>query len=301
MSKLPATRWRPAFLACALALSLSPQAFAQSNPYQRGPVPTTAELEADLGPYAIGSATIARQTGFGGGTVYFPTTQAEGPFGLIVVAPGFIETQASTTFLGKKWASHGFVVVTINVLNIFEYPTPRARELKAALAHVVAQAGKSGTPYFGKVDPNRQAVAGHSMGGGGTLEAARDNPQLKAAVPLAPWNLQKSFSTVSVPTLIVSCEKDVIAPNDTHSQTFYASLPATTPKALLDIKGADHMCPTTATKASNRRTIGKYSTAWLKRFVDEDTRFSPVLCGSDPVNDASTGAFVASYRANCPY
>lgn len=301
MSKPFATPWRPALLACALALSLSPLAFAQSNPYQRGPMPSTAELEADLGPYAIGSATIARQSNFGGGTVYYPTSGTEGSFGVIVMAPGFIETQSSNTFLGKKWASHGFVVITINVLNIFEYPSVRAGEMKAALAYVVAQAGKSGTPYFGKVDPNRQAVAGHSMGGGGTLEAARDNPQLKAAVPLAPWDLQKNFSTVSVPTMIVSCEKDIIAPNNTHSQAFYASLPATTPKALLDMKGEDHFCPTTNTKASNHRTIGKYSTAWLKRFVDNDTRFSPVLCGADPVTDPSTGAFVASYRANCPY
>ena len=44
-----------------------------------------------------------------------------------------------------------------------------------------------------RIDASRLAVAGHSMGGGGSLEAALDRPSLQAAVPLAPWNATKSW------------------------------------------------------------------------------------------------------------
>lgn len=49
-----------------------------------------------------------------------------------------------------------------------------------------------------RVDSTRLAVAGHSMGGGGALIAAQNNPTLKAALPLTPWNLSSSFTQVRV-------------------------------------------------------------------------------------------------------
>ena len=55
------------------------------------------------------------------------------------------------------------------------------------------------------------AVIGHSMGGGGTLEASRTRPSLQAAIPLTPWNTTKSFSGNKVPTLVVGAERDTIA------------------------------------------------------------------------------------------
>lgn len=281
--------------AAAAALTASFTASAQTW----GPNPTVATLEATAGPYRVGSSTIARQRDFGGGTVYYPSSTADGPFGVIAVAPGFIETQATNTWLGKLWASHGFVVVTINVLNLFEYPGPRKDELLAALNYVVAQSKVAGTPYFGKVDSSKRAVSGHSMGGGGTLEAVRQDPSLKAAIPLAPWDLQKNFATVRVPTLIVSCETDIIAPNNTHSDTFYANLPATTPKALAEMKGEGHFCTTTS-GAKKKPLIGKLTVSWLKRFVDEDTRYTPFLCGAPHEADKASG-LTSKFLDNCPY
>lgn len=222
------------------ALLVSLGAAAQSNPYQRGPAPTTAGLEAVQGAYSVGEASIARQSDFGGGKVYYPSNTSDGPFGLIALAPGFAENEWSNTYMARKWASEGFVVVSINVLSIFEYPSVRAGELEAALKYVVAQAALAGTPYQGKVDPSRLAVSGHSMGGGGALEAARDNPQYRAAVPLAPWNLTKDFSGVTVPTMVIACETDYIAPVDTHAETFYNRLPDSTEKSFIELKGRGH-------------------------------------------------------------
>lgn len=80
------------------------------------------------------------------------------------------------------------------------------------------------------VDASRLGASGHSMGGGGTLEASLTRPSLKAALPLAPWDTTKNFSNDSVPTLIVGAQNDTIAPVGQHAKAFYNSLSAARPR-----------------------------------------------------------------------
>lgn len=295
-----ASRLRFAALGLAAGL-LSLAAQAQINPDQRGPNPTAASLEATAGPYAVKTSKVASQSNFGGGTVYFPDSN-EGPFGVIAIAPGFTEGQSVNSWWGNRLASHGFVVITASMKNVLQYPTPRAKELVAALNYVVAQSQTSGSPYFGKVDPARRGVMGHSMGGGGTLEVVRDDPTIKAAIPLAPWDLSKVFTQVTTPTLIVACEKDAIAPVNTHASTFYDSLSASLDKAFLELKGADHFCTNTSTTAARKTVLGKYGVAWMKRFIDSDTRYAPFLCGATHEAYLSASSSVISrYKSSCPY
>ncbi len=128
------------------------------------------------------------------------------------------------------------------------------------------------------------------MGGGGTLAAAAKRPSLQAVVPLAPWNLDKSWNKVTVPTLIVGGESDTVAPVSSHSEPFYASLGAAQERAYLERNNAGHFFPNTADT-----TTAKYAISWLKRFVDNDTRFDQVLC---PGPARST--LVEQYRSTCP-
>lgn len=274
MHTLPLTRLT--LSVSALLLSLS----AVAAGIQHGPAPTDASLTAKAGPYAIASTTVASPNGYGKGTVYYPTATSEGAFGLVVLAPGFTATQTYYQWLAERVASHGFVVVNINTKTILDQPESRAKQLAAALTQVAQLSQTAGTPYAGKVDVTRQAVMGHSMGGGGTLAAARDNPALKAAVPLTPWHTIKDFSGVKVPTMIVACEKDAIAPNNTHSSKFYASLTTTLDRAYVEIAGADHFCATNLTAAANQDILGKMAISWLKMYVDQDSRYTPFVTGA---------------------
>ena len=176
-------------------------------------------------------------------------------------------------------ASHGFVVVNLDPNTIFDFPDVRAREMASALKQVIelAQSGKG--PYAAVLDGSRRAVMGHSMGGGGSLAAATADPTLKAAVPITPWHTTRNFSANQVPTLIVACEKDIIAANAQHSNPFYASLGANLPRGKVEIKGADHLCPLSFAKAQDQTNVAKSTVAWLKRFVDEDTRYDALLKG----------------------
>ncbi|MBC7954605.1 MAG: dienelactone hydrolase family protein [Cytophagales bacterium] len=272
------------------ALLLSAAAFAQSNPYARGPDPTTAALEASRGPFAFSSFSVTRPSGYGAGTVYYPTN-AGGTVGAIAIVPGFFARQSSINWWGPRLASHGFVVITIDTNSTFDQPASRASQQMAALRQVATLAGTSSSPIYRKVDTARLGVMGWSMGGGGTLLAARDNPSLKAAAPQAPWNSSTTnFSSMTVPTLIIACESDSTAPTRSHAEPFYTSMSRNS-KQYLEINNGSHSC---ANGGSNTGLLGKKGVAWMKRFMDEDRRYTSFAC-SNPNSSA-----VSDFRtANC--
>ncbi|MFG1642413.1 alpha/beta hydrolase family protein [Amycolatopsis sp. NPDC049252] len=279
-----------AVVAAALALTAGvvAPAPAADNPYERGPAPTTSSIEASRGSFATSTTTVSRLavSGFGGGTIYYPTSTTAGTFGAISIAPGFTATQSSISWLGPRLASQGFVVFTIDTLTTSDQPDSRGRQLLASLDYLTQQSS-----VRSRIDSSRLGVVGHSMGGGGTLEAARSRPSLQAAIPLTGWNLTKNWSTVQVPTLVVGAQADTVAPVASHSIPFYTSLPSTLDKAYLELRGASHFAPN-----SSNTTIAKYTLSWLKRFIDNDTRYEQFLC---PIPGTSTT--ISDYRGNCPH
>jgi triacylglycerol lipase len=257
-------------VACLSVFLLGPAlAFAQS-PFQKGPDPTLASIQAD-GPFTVSTQTVAGN-GFGGGTVYSPNTA--GTYALVAFCPGFTATQSSIAVMGRRLATHGFVVVTIDTNSTLDQPPSRATQLLAALRTVAAL---TTGPVAGKIDSNRQVVTGHSMGGGGTLIAATSTPTLTAAVPLAPWSqATKSFSGDRVPTAIIGGSADTVAPPAQHATVFYNSIPTSTKKLLGIINGATHFF---VQDNPANQPASYVQIAWIKRFADQDTRYSQFLNG----------------------
>ena len=275
-------------LAVLLAGVTAVPASAAANPYERGPAPTTASIEATRGPYATATTTVSRSSvsGFGGGTIYYPTSTADGTFGGIAISPGFTASQSSISWLGPRLASQGFVVFTIDTSSTLDQPDSRGTQLLAALDYLT---GTSAVRT--RVDATRLGVMGHSMGGGGSLAASRTRPALQAAIPLTPWHTTKSWTTDRVPTLIIGAENDTTAPVAQHAEPFYTSLTAAPDKAYLELNNASHSAPTSANV-----TVAKYSISWLKRFIDNDTRYEQFLCPAP-----STSLTIAEYRDTCPH
>lgn len=265
-----------------------PVAAASDNPYERGPDPTVASIEARRGSFAVADVSVSRLvvSGFGGGTIYYPTSTAQGTFGAVAVAPGYTASQSSMAWLGPRLASQGFVVFTIDTNTTSDQPSSRGDQLLRALDYLTTRSSVAS-----RIDSSRLAVMGHSMGGGGSLEAAKDRPSLQAAIPLTPWNLDKTWSEVSTPTLIVGAQNDSIASVTSHAEPFYQTLPSSADKAYLELRGASHFAPNT-----DNTTIAKYSISWLKRFVDDDLRYDQFLCPAP-----STSTTISEYRSTCPY
>jgi dienelactone hydrolase len=276
-------------LALAAVLALLPvPAHAAANPYERGPAPTTAVLEASRGPFATASAAISRTSTFGGGTVYYPTDTSQGTFGAVAISPGFSSTQSSVAWYGPRLASHGFVVVTINTLSTWDDPDARGRQLLAALDYITTTHA-----VRTRIDKNRLGVMGHSMGGGGALRAAVTRPSLQAIIPLAAWHSAKNWSGVRVPAMLVGAENDTVAPVGQHSEPFYTSITGAPDKAYLELNNAGHSAPSSE---GPNVTVGKYSVAWLKRFIDDDTRYEQFLCPAPRPDNR-----INEYRDTCPH
>jgi pimeloyl-ACP methyl ester carboxylesterase len=261
---------------------------ADTNPYERGPAPTNASIEAARGPFATAQTNVSGFSvrGFGGGDIYYPTSTSDGTFGAVAIAPGFTESRSNLAWLGPRLASQGFIVFNIDTLSTTDQPDSRGDQLLAALDYLVTN-----PTVANRIDRTRLGVMGHSMGGGGTLEAAADRPSLQAAIPLTGWDNRKNFSSLQVPSLIVGAQNDIIASPASHSLPFYNSIPAAAEKAYLELAGADHLAPV----LGGNTTIAKYSISWLKRFIDNDTRYDQFLCPG-PMLDLA----VSSYRNTCP-
>ena len=264
---------------------------ASAAGFERGPAPTAESLAAALGPFAYAKLTVANSAtpGFGAATIYYPTSTAEGTYGAVAAVPGFTGTQSAVAWLGPRLASNGFVVITLDTNSPFDQPASRGAQLLAALTYLT-----TGSPdaVRTRVDPNRLAVMGHSMGGGGALEAAKAQPSLRAAVPLAPWDLDRTWPEIVTPTLVVGAEKDTTAPVATHARAFYTGMTTVPEKAYLELNEAGHSAVTVPNTEVATRAI-----SWLKRFVDSDLRYSPFLCPG-PV-PSQTGA-VSAYLNTCP-
>lgn len=269
------------------SLAAPPAAAAEPNPYERGPAPTTASIEARTGPFSVSTTSVSRfgASGFGGGTVYYPNDTSQGTFAAVAVAPGYTARQSSMAWLGPRLASQGFVVFTIDTNSVYDQPGSRGDQLLAALDYLVED---SSSAVRSRVDASRLGVIGHSMGGGGTLEASVDRPSLKAAIAMTPWNVQKTWSRDTVPTFIIGAEADTVAPVASHSVPFYDGLPATTPKAYLELDGASHFAP----NISNT-TIAKYTLSWMKRYLDNDVRYAQFL-SPGPVGDRAVSVWRSS-------
>ncbi|WP_028661804.1 poly(ethylene terephthalate) hydrolase family protein [Saccharomonospora saliphila] len=277
-----------AALALAGGVAGAGVAHAQDNPYERGPDPSEDSIEAPRGPFSVEEDRVSSLvSGFGGGTIYYPTDTSEGTFGAVAVSPGYTASQTSMSWYGPRLASQGFVVFTIDTNSRYDQPGSRGDQLLAALDYLVERSDRD---VRERIDPDRLAVMGHSMGGGGSLEATADRPSLKASIPLTPWNLDKTWGEVRVPTFIIGAENDSVASVRSHAEPFYESLSGSLDKAYLELNAASHFAPN-----SPDTTIAKYSISWLKRFVDDDTRYSQFLC-PEP-----SGLAIEEYRSTCPY
>lgn len=248
--------------------------------------PATASAQAVADPSRQGPLATSRTqvpssvSGFGGGFIDAPTSG--GPYAGIALSPGFTARASSLSWVGPRLASHGFVVITIETNSTSDQPDSRGSQLQAALNYLTRSSA-----VRTRVDPNRLAVGGHSMGGGGTLRAAANNPALKAALPLAPWHGTKSWSSVRVPTMIIAGSSDTVASTSSHARRFYDSIPSSTEKGLVEISGASHFFP-----QSTNATMSRYMVSWLKVFADGNSAYAGFAC------ERASGLSI--YQTTCP-
>jgi pimeloyl-ACP methyl ester carboxylesterase len=98
----------------------------------------------------------------------------------------------------------------------------------------------------------------------------------------------KSFPGILTPTMMVAGQNDTIARPSSHAIPFYNSIPDSSEKAYLELAGAGH-------NASNspNTIISKFGVSWVKRYIDNDTRYEQFICPGG-------GSGISQYRQTCP-
>ena len=97
--------------ALAVALTSTGVAIAPAHADEIGQAPTSSNITGN-GSFSLSPDRIsALVCGFGGGTVYYPTTTGRYP--VVAISPGFTASWSSISWLGPRLASWGFVVVGI--------------------------------------------------------------------------------------------------------------------------------------------------------------------------------------------
>ncbi|MGI1680014.1 MAG: hypothetical protein K6L75_14830 [Cellvibrionaceae bacterium] len=266
-----------------------------------GPTPSGCISDSDItssalsrtgdgGPFSVRTKNVSSFSadGFGGGTIHYPTNAGScGRLGGIAVVPGYVSYESSIEWWGERLASWGFVVITIDTNSIYDQPNSRARQLDAALDHIMDDSDTGDM-----VDPNRLGAIGWSMGGGGSLKLATDNSNVKAIIPQAPW-YSGSYGRMNTPALMIACENDAIAPTGSHVNDFYRD--ASGPKMKIEVNGGSHYC---ANSGYNEALLGKPGIAWMQRYINGDTRFNQFLCANENYGSSRD---VSEYDyASCP-
>ena len=241
----------------------------------RGDAPTDAAvMGTSKGPYEVMmySDGYRRGTKYADSTIFYPLA-AKPPFAATAIVPGFVSPQSSIITWGPFLASFGIVTMTIGTNSPSDPPEARKEALLDALETLKSEHLRADSPLRDALALDRLATMGWSMGGGGTLLAADEHPELKATISMCAWNPGYQFTHIASPTLMFASQGDPLAGG--QSQGFYSSVPDATPKMLIETPGGDHFVATNP--ANQNGMIGHYGLAWLKVFLEGDERYRKFL------------------------
>jgi dienelactone hydrolase len=244
------------------------------------------------GPYAVESYTSGYMRGdFSDATMWYPTSEdAKPPFGCVAVVPGFVSPQSSIRNWGPFLASNGIVAITIGVPGS-DPPASRAMSLLSALETCKGENERADSPIKGKLSVDHLGVSGWSMGGGGTLIAASQNPmgQIKAAVSFAAWGPNGGDKN-KVPALMFEATADALAAS--MSDGYYRAMSEEVPKMLFEVQGSSHNVANDP--ANHEGIIGKYGLSWWKVYMEGDMRYKKFLTAAPP--DIVTQKFATNVK-----
>ncbi|WP_059008235.1 poly(ethylene terephthalate) hydrolase family protein [Streptomyces specialis] len=226
--------------ATAATVALAPGATAAAtdptaawNP--RGPYPVDT-VKTDLTTYHYPRRPA-------GATTTFPVVLwGNGTF----VTPGMYEQ------LLKHWAGHGFIVAAANTVQ-----ANNGDDMLAGLDDLTTKNGTSGSPFHRLADLNHVVAVGHSQGGAGAINAARDE-RVTSILPLQPGPLA-STTDLRVPMLLlVGSEDRIVSPDTWVLNSFYAKSSA--PTLYASLRDANHFASVNTDDGGRFRGL---TTAWL--------------------------------------
>lgn len=176
-------------------------------------------------------------------------------------------------------AAHGFFVVD-DKQSSFE-SMPEVESQRAAIEWVIAQASKQGGPYQGKLDAERIAIAGHSMGSVSSFGNVKD-PRIKTSIHMAgglsgnPEGVDESWlKDLHAPTAFLCGSADS---GLTRARNDFAAADPKVPLFFGVLAGVGH---TDEFSGTNGGRWGRIVIAWLRWQLAGDESFAKSFRGAD--------------------
>jgi predicted dienelactone hydrolase len=206
---------------------------------------------------------------------------ATGPLPLLVFGPGFTFCSDSYDDLLSTWASAGYVVAAVNFPRTDCKTGTSANEadlvnqpadMSFVLSSVLQLSNTPNDLFYGLLNPNEVAAAGHSDGGDTVAALAantccRDH-HLKAVAVLsgAAWPQMPGqyFTQGAPPMLFTQGSADPTNPPSASVQLYRSDVGGT--RYYLNLPGADHMGPYTGTNPAEQ-IVARTSLAFFDRYV----------------------------------
>ncbi len=183
--------------------------------------------------------------------IYYPTTTAgtsvpvsAGQFPLIVFGHGFVMTWDAYQNIWNDLVPQGYILAFPRTEGSF---SPNHLEFGKDLAFLVTKmqnesATNSSSLFYNHIN-FKSAIMGHSMGGGSSFLAAKNNTNITTMVSMAAANTTPSAITaaqnITVPCLVFSGQNDCVAPANQHQTPMYDSLISNC-KTFISVKGGAH-------------------------------------------------------------
>jgi dipeptidyl aminopeptidase/acylaminoacyl peptidase len=211
-----------------------------------------------------------------------PPAKSGRPFPLVVFAHGdTVSPPAAYATLRQTWAAAGYVVAAPTFpLSSTTLPGGGAdfvnqpADVSFVIGQLLALSAAPDGPYAGLIDPERIAVAGHSLGAMTALALTANScctdARIKAAVILA--GAEQRFPKGSyftgpshVPTMVVHGDADTGVPIAEGQRVFADAAP---PKVMLTVLMGDHSEPYFGDRRSSQaRLVAATTLDFLDRYV----------------------------------
>ena len=166
------------------------------------------------------------------------------------------------------YASHGFIVIASNSMNVAQGNPPPMLD---GVTWVLAQDMTMGSPLFGKVDRDRIGATGHSQGAFAASTAGGD-PRIKTIAPIQTLGGR----TFHGPVLGLCGAMDMTVPCSGNLRSFMGI--SNQPVMYAELKSADH----TNWIFSPGGMMNPYNvitTAWFRVHLMNDTALRPMFYG----------------------
>ena len=205
----------------------------------------------------------------------------------IAVGHGFVIGAANYSLIAEQLIPFGFVVALVNTETGFSPSHENFGLDLAFVTHALQQESQNSTSIlYNIVNQEKEAIIGHSMGGGAAWLAAASDPLIDAVVGLAPAETNPSAiaaaASVNCNTLVFSGSEDAVTPPaDNHQPIFDGSNGC---KTFVSLTGGSHcgfidsgtLCDFgeplggSLPRADQQEAYLTLMTAWLRYFLNAE-------------------------------